>query len=349
VQYLKWRPKDQTIVASLQFLGSAMLALSKRNPLTESFIAQLEVDLEGTGINLGIVPTTWAKQSMCGDPNNKFTVPTAEELSRIVPPELPINSDAIKCSPLFELRDSQSTGQPQDNSVFQSKDVNDRRSQPSVSPYPNYPGGHINLVNGHFANSGQNPHNHLSPDSYQLPSRSKDSHSPYTRMSNFDTEMDFSTASNSAKSRSDSYKDSSSHNSFTPPSQHAGDSATSPPTHPNLAPTHSHSSHSGHSPSPSAPTPGTSGNAADVMFFEMPDHAFNSFQPQLFTPFEVGAGGPLHSLNGMGSATMWEMGNIGGGGTSGAGMTTGLTPLASGVGDWEEYMGNSGNGGNGNQ
>lgn len=50
VQYLKSRPNDHLVKASLQFLLSAMHAMRKKNPLTESFIVQLEVDLEGAGM-----------------------------------------------------------------------------------------------------------------------------------------------------------------------------------------------------------------------------------------------------------------------------------------------------------
>lgn len=50
VQYLKSRPKDIQIRASLQFLLSAMQAIKRKNPLTESFLVQLDVDLEGAGL-----------------------------------------------------------------------------------------------------------------------------------------------------------------------------------------------------------------------------------------------------------------------------------------------------------
>jgi hypothetical protein len=50
VQYLKTRPKDQQMNASLQFLLQAMQALRKKNPLTESFLVQLDIDLESAGI-----------------------------------------------------------------------------------------------------------------------------------------------------------------------------------------------------------------------------------------------------------------------------------------------------------
>lgn len=49
VQYLRARPGDQQAQASLQFLMSALQALKRKNPLTGSFLAQLEIDLEGAG------------------------------------------------------------------------------------------------------------------------------------------------------------------------------------------------------------------------------------------------------------------------------------------------------------
>ncbi|KAF2093107.1 hypothetical protein NA57DRAFT_49185 [Rhizodiscina lignyota] len=53
VQYLKFRPKDQQMISSLQFLLTAMQALKRKNPLTESFIVQLDLDLAGAGIDVG--------------------------------------------------------------------------------------------------------------------------------------------------------------------------------------------------------------------------------------------------------------------------------------------------------
>ncbi|KAJ4421687.1 hypothetical protein N0V85_000072 [Neurospora sp. IMI 360204] len=46
VQFLKSRPDDGQVADSLRFLLSAMNALKRRNPLTESFVVQLDVDLE---------------------------------------------------------------------------------------------------------------------------------------------------------------------------------------------------------------------------------------------------------------------------------------------------------------
>lgn len=47
VQYLKNRPKDEQVRASLQFLLTAMETIKKKTPLTESFLVQLDVDLSG--------------------------------------------------------------------------------------------------------------------------------------------------------------------------------------------------------------------------------------------------------------------------------------------------------------
>ncbi|ORY62304.1 fungal-specific transcription factor domain-containing protein [Pseudomassariella vexata] len=49
VQYLKSRPDDSQTADSLRFLLAAMNALKRKNPLTESFLVQLDVDLEALG------------------------------------------------------------------------------------------------------------------------------------------------------------------------------------------------------------------------------------------------------------------------------------------------------------
>lgn len=49
VQFLKSRPEDSKVADSLRFLLNAMNALKRKNPLTESFVVQLDVDLEALG------------------------------------------------------------------------------------------------------------------------------------------------------------------------------------------------------------------------------------------------------------------------------------------------------------
>lgn len=52
VQYLKSRPDESQIADSLRFLLAAMGALKRRNPLTESFLVQLDVDLEALAVRI---------------------------------------------------------------------------------------------------------------------------------------------------------------------------------------------------------------------------------------------------------------------------------------------------------
>ncbi|KAF3764776.1 hypothetical protein M406DRAFT_258289 [Cryphonectria parasitica EP155] len=52
VQYLKSRPDESQTADSLRFLLAAMGALRRRNPLTESFLVQLDVDLEALGTRI---------------------------------------------------------------------------------------------------------------------------------------------------------------------------------------------------------------------------------------------------------------------------------------------------------
>ena len=52
VQFLKKSPNDQEVKASLEFLLTAMSALKRKNPLTESFMVQLNLDIEGSGLDI---------------------------------------------------------------------------------------------------------------------------------------------------------------------------------------------------------------------------------------------------------------------------------------------------------
>lgn len=51
VQYLKKMPDDQEVGQSLEFLLAAMRAIQRKNPLTESFLVQLNMDIEGSGLD----------------------------------------------------------------------------------------------------------------------------------------------------------------------------------------------------------------------------------------------------------------------------------------------------------
>lgn len=52
VQILKNMPHDQEVLASLEFLISAMQAMKKKNPLSETFLLQLSLEIEGAGLDV---------------------------------------------------------------------------------------------------------------------------------------------------------------------------------------------------------------------------------------------------------------------------------------------------------
>ncbi|KAK7422201.1 hypothetical protein QQX98_001724 [Neonectria punicea] len=70
VQYLKSRPDDSQTADSLRFLLSAMNALKRRNPLTESFLVQLDVDLEALALRIPKLKTAFPRSSESPVPNH---------------------------------------------------------------------------------------------------------------------------------------------------------------------------------------------------------------------------------------------------------------------------------------
>ena len=88
VQYLKTRPNDQQMNSSLQFLLQAMQALRRKNPLTESFLVQLDLDLEGAGISKPYMPV--------------------ERKNAVIP----VNSDPVGCASIYEIRETQAQNAP---------------------------------------------------------------------------------------------------------------------------------------------------------------------------------------------------------------------------------------------
>ncbi|KAI0172018.1 hypothetical protein GGR52DRAFT_573159 [Hypoxylon sp. FL1284] len=63
VQYLKSRPEDSQTADSLRFLLAAMNALKRKNPLTESFLVQLDVDLEALGTRIPKLKSAFPRNS----------------------------------------------------------------------------------------------------------------------------------------------------------------------------------------------------------------------------------------------------------------------------------------------
>lgn len=113
VQYLKSRKDDQTVMSALNFLLSAMQALKVKNPLTESFLVQLDVDLEGSGLNIP------SQQQYPG--------------GHKPPGEIPANTDAVHCLPLYEIRESQTVGQTGREHGGQSTDPNFHQPWPETA------------------------------------------------------------------------------------------------------------------------------------------------------------------------------------------------------------------------
>lgn len=52
VQYLKSSPHDSETRSSLEFLLTALTALRRLNPLSESFLIQLNLDMQGSGLDI---------------------------------------------------------------------------------------------------------------------------------------------------------------------------------------------------------------------------------------------------------------------------------------------------------
>lgn len=98
VQYLKSRPSDPTVYSSLQFVLSALNAMKAKNPLTESFLVQLDVDLEGTGIR-------------AIDASTSSVAYVAQAMQAYCP-------DNLECSSLYTLRQTQTD---HDNEVTKEK------------------------------------------------------------------------------------------------------------------------------------------------------------------------------------------------------------------------------------
>lgn len=80
IQYLRSRPHDLTARSSLEFIVNILNALKRKNPLSESFLTQLDVDMEGIGFQIpGLTRTPPVTSVVCNSPLNvpdssRFTV-----------------------------------------------------------------------------------------------------------------------------------------------------------------------------------------------------------------------------------------------------------------------------------
>ncbi|KAJ5570163.1 uncharacterized protein N7459_009593 [Penicillium hispanicum] len=116
VQYLKSRPDDSTVYSSLQFVVGALNAMKAKNPLTESFLIQLDVDLEGTGIR--------------GVHNSK------SGSAHVIQAMNAYRNDDLECMPLYSVSETQAQAQQSESNNGASQDgakIWSGRSQPGMT------------------------------------------------------------------------------------------------------------------------------------------------------------------------------------------------------------------------
>lgn len=97
VQYLKVHRDDAAVTSSLQFLLAAMQALKGKNPLTESFLVQLDIDIESSGLRLPVTNTGQSSQPL--------------QASSSKPIFIPVEGDHGNCASLFNIRAAQGEAQ----------------------------------------------------------------------------------------------------------------------------------------------------------------------------------------------------------------------------------------------
>ncbi|KAI9674756.1 MAG: hypothetical protein M1817_001660 [Caeruleum heppii] len=160
VQYLKSRGEDEQVKASLIFLLSAMRALKRQNPLTESFLVQLDVDLEGTGLD---------------DPaqNSRFPYGLKKGVAEIRTPKMRFPNITQCRSPVVDIGESQS--QPQDDSAGSISSnpnpaVGGGTFDPSISSPEN---GNLSCAPGYMNTTLLGPEGPVNQGSVNLPRRQK--------------------------------------------------------------------------------------------------------------------------------------------------------------------------------
>ncbi|KAI9700201.1 MAG: hypothetical protein M1820_006869 [Bogoriella megaspora] len=168
VQYLKSRPKDQQVKSSLEFLLSAMQVIKRRNPLTESFLVQLDVDLEGTRIETGR-----GNRNPADLPN-----PIAHDM---------VQNDAV-CAPIFEVRDNQTQQLQMNNEPSPPRSTQPTqqhragnhgifaytRNEPSFDNYSSFPNTSTSTNNTNF----------VYPMDFESPAQNNSSRYPQMNSSN---------------------------------------------------------------------------------------------------------------------------------------------------------------------
>jgi hypothetical protein len=193
--------------------------------------------------------------------------------------EVPQNMDAVKCSPIFEIRDSQSQNSDFNKFGGQGSSLEANKGRSADTPGPPF---HVAQANLNL-DVDPNSFGYLSSTSgdspqYQLPNRNRPSTRPgqpgysarmVTSLSPGSEEgRSPHTINDQHSTRSSSYKDSSSHTSFTPPSMD-----DSQPQRQNSVQTPSSLSSASSLQTPAAMDSSNNGN-----FYQF-DTTFSNFQP----------------------------------------------------------------------
>lgn len=122
VQHLKKMPDDQEVRQSLEFLLAAMRAIQRKNPLTESFLVQLNVDIEGSGLDFFLHNPDYTSQYVEG--LDQSHLPAEYDPSK------------VRCTPIFHIsetsEDSRSPGEQRspEDTRFPKYDI--RKESPTL-------------------------------------------------------------------------------------------------------------------------------------------------------------------------------------------------------------------------
>lgn len=248
--------------------------------------------------------------------------------------EVQIN-DNLHCSPIFEIRDQQAAAKSPPNSN-QAKPVNYGNAGIGTHVEANMSYQPVDTRgNGGFGT------NYFNPDSpsYSIPTRQRSTQYSMNRVASLGDSLSPPGSENApspinnnnndrGSTRSGSYKDSSSHSSFTPPSM--TDTVSSSDRH-NSLPTGTANSNPSPQTLSSGATPSGFAEATSNFFNGNPmDSNFSTFQPGFFSQ-------PIDASGNFGMSG-WEMSGIEI--TTGTGMTpipTGMTPGAT---DWNAVLDN---------
>ncbi|KAM0314461.1 hypothetical protein ACHAO8_004658 [Botrytis cinerea] len=128
VKHLNDTPKDSPVSDSLRFLLKAMNALKKKNPLTESFLVQLDVDLEAMGMrnNNKSKDGTWDESLMTTKVNTQPGCNITQFLEGIGPDDFQVIGDGP----------TNPQGTPRSISTDAEQGVRGTSTSPGVDPFP---------------------------------------------------------------------------------------------------------------------------------------------------------------------------------------------------------------------